>query len=159
MFNIKYKHYIRINENNKIIYAFSDAFEQPLETDILIGETEERHCQFQVFSEKYFTKYKYKYINGQIIEKTEDELYTAEEKKSDKVKAIKAEAERRILEKYPLWKQIDLISKMHNNKDTEGKKNDMKEYINNIRDISDSLEEQVNNYNTKEDINTINIEF
>lgn len=35
----------------------------------------------------------------------------------------------------------------------------MKDYINNIRDISDSLEEQANNCNTKEDINNININF
>lgn len=34
-----YKHYIRLNENQEIIKAFSDAFEQPLETDILYLDT------------------------------------------------------------------------------------------------------------------------
>jgi len=58
MFEVKYFHYIRINEQNEIIHAFSNAFEQPLETDILLCETEERHCRLQIFSDKYIGKYK-----------------------------------------------------------------------------------------------------
>ena len=159
MFEIKYRHYIRLNSQNEIIHAFSNAFEQPSETDILLMETEERHCQFQVMSEKYIGKYKYKYIDGEVIEKSEDELYTLDERKADEIKAIKAEAYRLITGNYPIFKQINLIGKISNVKDTEEKKQDMKDYINNIRDVSDLLEEQVSNCITKEDINNINIKF
>jgi len=159
MFEIKYKHYIRLNSQNEIIHAFSNAFEQPSETDILLMETEERHCQFQVMSDKYIGKYKYKYINGEIIEKSEEELYPIEERKLNKIKEIKAEAYRLITGNYPIFKQINLIGKISNVKDTEEKKQDMKAYVNNIRDISDLLEEQVSNCITKEEINNININF
>ena len=159
MLEIKYKHYIKLNSQNEIIHAFSNAFEQPEKTDILLKETEERHCQFQVMSEKYIGKYKYKYIDGQIIEKSEDELYPIEERKADKIKQVKAEANRLITNNYPIYKQINLIGKISNVKDTEEKKQDMKDYINNIRDVSDLLEEQVSNCITKEEINNINIKF
>jgi hypothetical protein len=141
MFEIKYKHYIRINnKTQEIIHAFSNAFEQPEKEDILLYETEQRHCQLQVMSEKYIGKYKYKYINGKIIEKSEDELYPIEERKADKIKEIKAEAERKILEKYPYYKQINLIAEMDSKKDTKEKKQEMIEFINSIRDWSDGEE-------------------
>jgi len=141
MFEIKYKHYIRINnKTQEIIHAFSNAFEQPEKEDILLYETEQRHCQLQVMSEKYIGKYKYKYINGKIIEKSEDELYQIEERKADKIKEIKAEAERKILEKYPYYKQINLIAEMDSKKDTKEKKQEMIEFINSIRDWSDGEE-------------------
>ncbi|KIL38298.1 hypothetical protein SD70_27165 [Gordoniibacillus kamchatkensis] len=38
-----YKHYIRIDANNIVIHAFSDAFEQPLGTDILVESNAGRH--------------------------------------------------------------------------------------------------------------------
>ena len=84
----------------------------------------------------YLNKYKYKYIDGQIIEKTEEELYTPEEKKVDKIKTIKAEAERKILEKYPLYKQINLIAEMDSKKDTKEKKKEMIDFINSVRNWS-----------------------
>jgi hypothetical protein len=140
MLEIKYKHYIRLNSQNEIIHAFSDAFNIPEEADILLEETEERHCQLQIMSEKYIGKYKYKYIDGKIIEKSEEELFSIEEKKSDKIKAIKAEAERKILEKYPLWKQINLIAGYNKYKDTEEKKKEMVEFINSVRNWSDEEE-------------------
>lgn len=158
MLEIKYKHYIRLNSQNEIIHAFSDAFEQPIKTDILLGETEERHCQLQIMSEKYIGKYKYKFINGEIVEKTEDELYPIEERKADKIKAIKAEANRLITNNYPIFKQINLISGM-NIKDTKTKKDEMFIFINSIRDKSDLLEIEVEKCNKKEDINNINIKF
>ncbi|HOT31911.1 MAG TPA: hypothetical protein PLQ61_06905 [Bacteroidales bacterium] len=136
MLEIKYKHYIRLNSQNEIIHAFSDAFNIPEEADILLEETEERHCQLQIMSEKYIGKYKYKYVDGQIIEKTEEELYTAEERKADKIKAIKAEAERKILEKYPYYKQINLIAEMDSKKDTKEKKQEMVDFINSVRNWS-----------------------
>jgi len=158
MFEVKYFHYIRINKNNEIIHAFSNAFEQPEKEDILLYETEQRHCQLQVMSEKYIGKYKYKYINNEIIEKTEDELYPIEERKADKIKEIKAEANRLITNNYPIYKQINLISGM-NIKDTKAKKDEMFLYINSIRNKSDLLEIEVEKCNKKEDVNNININF
>jgi len=158
MFEILYNHYIRLNSQNEIIHAFSNAFDQPEETDILLYETKERHCQLQVMSEKYIGKYKYKYINNEIIEKTEDELYPIEERKADKIKEIKAEANRLITNNYPIYKQINLISGM-NIKDTKAKKDEMFLYINSIRNKSDLLEIEVEKCNKKEDVNNININF
>jgi hypothetical protein len=137
MLEIKYKHYIRINSNNEIIHAFSDAFQSPEETDILLGETEERHCQFQVMSDKYIGKYKYKYVDGEIIEKTEEELYTAEERKADKIKQINNKAKADIEAVYPLWEQINLIGGYDKEKDTEKKKENMIDYINSVRKKAD----------------------
>ena len=143
MLEILYKHYIRLNTNNEIIHAFSDAFEQPEKTDILLKETKERHCQFQVFSEKYLGKYKYKYIDGQVVEKSEEELYSEEERKTDKIKAIKVEAKRKILEKYPYYKQINLIAEMDSKKDTKEKKQEMVDFINSVRNLSDEEENKI----------------
>jgi len=75
--------------------------------------------------------------------KTEEELYTAEERKADKIKAIKAEAERKILEKYPIWKQINLIAGYNKYKDTEEKKKEMVEFINSVRNWSDEEEKKI----------------
>jgi hypothetical protein len=158
MFEIKYRHYIRLNSQNEITHAFSDAFICPFKDDILLKETEERHCQFQVMSEKYIGKYKYKYIDGKIIEKSEDELYPIEEMKINKIKEIKLKAQENILSSYSIFQQTCLISNMHI-KDTKIKQKEMYDFINNIRDILDTLEEQVNNCITKEDINNINIKF
>lgn len=38
MEQLKNKYYIRLNENNKIIKTFSNIFEEPQQTDVLIGE-------------------------------------------------------------------------------------------------------------------------
>ncbi len=158
MFEIKYRHYIRLNSQNEIIHAFSNAFEQPLDTDILFQETEQRHCQLQIMSEKYIGKYKYKYIDREVIEKSEDELYPIEERKLNKIKEIKEKSQNKILEKYPMWKQIDLLFKI-GEKDTEAEKKNAVDFINTVRDKSDLLEIEVGKCNKKEDINNININF
>lgn len=71
MFENQYKHYIRIDENNYVIKAFSNAFEQPLDTDILIAETEERHFNLNLFAINSAPKYKW--VDGQMVETTEEE--------------------------------------------------------------------------------------
>lgn len=43
------KHYIRIDENNKVIYGYSDSFEKSLSTDICINEDGAR--QFELLGE------------------------------------------------------------------------------------------------------------
>lgn len=46
-----YRHYIRTNANGEIIAAFSSAFQEPLEGDILLGETDERHFNPKLLQE------------------------------------------------------------------------------------------------------------
>lgn len=38
-----YKHYVRLNQDKYIINSFSDAFEEPIKTDIFIRESDSRH--------------------------------------------------------------------------------------------------------------------
>ena len=42
------KHFIRIDERNRIIYGFSDVFEQPQDGDILHNEQGGRHFQLRI---------------------------------------------------------------------------------------------------------------
>ena len=59
-------HYIRINENNEIIKAFSDDFESSIEGDICINENGERHYNLELVT---IYGYKYKWENNQIVER------------------------------------------------------------------------------------------
>lgn len=94
------KHYIRLNGTNRVIKGFSDAFEEPLETDICINEQGGR--QFELFGEinpQLFDGYTcamYKYVeteNGfDIVETTQQERQeelesriTLEQVKADKI--------------------------------------------------------------------------
>lgn len=61
------KHYIKTDNNNYIIKSFSDAFEQPSETDIFI-ENGGRHYNLDIHLDDMCPKYKYD--NG-IIESSE----------------------------------------------------------------------------------------
>lgn len=87
------KHYIRINENNHIIHGFSDVFEQPLETDICINEEGGRHFELSSKTNlpllNEFGRALYKYINGEILETTEEERIDLNTLKGSKIKAIK----------------------------------------------------------------------
>lgn len=156
MLEIKYRHYIRINEQNEIIHAFSDAFEQPLETDILFQETEQRHCQLNILSEKYIGKYKYKWINGKVLEKTEEELFPLEELKARKIQLLNDKTQGLIIKDYPLWKQINLLSGM-NLQDTPEEKQKMFNFINVLRNTAYSLETQIKACKTREDVEKIEI--
>ena len=77
MLKIQYKHYIRVDENSFIIKGFSDLFEAPLEEDICIDEDGNPH--FELFGVVNPTLLnmdsfpKYKYIQGEIIESTEQD--------------------------------------------------------------------------------------
>ena len=60
-----HKHYLRLNNEGFIIKAFSDAFEQPLEGDVLYKESGERIFTMNLncfIGEQP----KYKYVNGEI---------------------------------------------------------------------------------------------
>lgn len=73
--------YIRVDLNNNIIKGFSDVFEAPIEGDICIDDSDTRH--FHIAGEanpplcNVDGVYLYKYIDGEIVKKTADEI-TAE---------------------------------------------------------------------------------
>lgn len=66
-----YKHYIRINENNEIIHAFSDAFETAQEGDIAIYTGEVRQLLLLGKINPNITNLGvplYKWVNNEIVE-------------------------------------------------------------------------------------------
>jgi hypothetical protein len=76
MESIKNKIYVRLDKNNIVIKLFSNVFEEPKDTDILIEEGNEEyhahvHLKYQFVDSK--DRYNYKYENGQLIELTEEE--------------------------------------------------------------------------------------
>lgn len=84
------KHYITKDENNIITNAFSDAFETSQENDICINEKGGRHYNLEITDGR--GKYKYKYVNKKITERTEAEKWTQGEKDAiEKEKLIKEE--------------------------------------------------------------------
>ena len=79
--NFYNKHYIRIREDGCIVDGFSDAFRQPSDTDICINE--QGGYQFRLFpgGEENPNLYEwghriplYKYENGQVVKRTEEEI-------------------------------------------------------------------------------------
>lgn len=75
------KHYITVDDQNRIVNGFSDAFRQPTETDICINE--QGGYQFRLFPggeenpplhEWQHMIPLYKYENGEIVKRTEEEI-------------------------------------------------------------------------------------
>lgn len=75
------KHYITVDEQNRITNGFSDAFRQPSETDICINEQGMR--QFRIFpdGEENPALYEwdhmiplYKYESGVVVRRTQEEI-------------------------------------------------------------------------------------
>lgn len=71
------KHYIRL-QGDTIIAAFSDAFQQPLKDDICVNEKGDRHFNLELINADGY--YRLKWDGKQIVEKSNDEIYTAEVK-------------------------------------------------------------------------------
>lgn len=76
-----YKHYIEIDSNNCIIKGFSDAFSTPTSTSICINEKGEYHFQLYpngvinpILFEKTYQIPLYKYIDGKVVKRTEQEI-------------------------------------------------------------------------------------
>ena len=74
------KHYIRIDEENRIVKGFSDAFEESQEDDIVIAEQANRHFQLP-FKGHVNPPIKtdegiplYKYENGEVKTRSEEEI-------------------------------------------------------------------------------------
>ena len=73
------KHYIRINEYGHIILGFSDAFEQPKESDILINAKGGLHFRFKeggienpiLFTDEGIPLYRW---DNTVIQRTAEEL-------------------------------------------------------------------------------------
>ena len=71
----RYKHYIRVNVDAVVIHGFSDAFEQPLETDILIAESAPRHFN-ELFTDSLLNdrgQCRFKW-DGEFVERVQKEL-------------------------------------------------------------------------------------
>lgn len=72
------KHYIRIDEKNRIIEGFSDAFENPLETDICINENGGRQFELCGYINPNLVNeywcHLFIYENGEVREATKEEL-------------------------------------------------------------------------------------
>jgi len=75
------KHYIQTNERGEIVNGFSDAFRQPSDTDICIND--KGGYQFRLFpdGEENPPLFDfpsmiplYKYADGEVVERTEEEL-------------------------------------------------------------------------------------
>lgn len=74
------KHYIRLDEKNYIEKGFSDAFEDPIVTDICINEQGGRHFELDgVINLSLINmdgRHLFKYVDGKVIKTTEDERVT-----------------------------------------------------------------------------------
>ena len=75
------KHYITVDEQNRIVNGFSDAFSSPIETDICINE--QGGYQFRLFPDgeenPYLFNFEYmiplyKYENEEVMLRTEEEI-------------------------------------------------------------------------------------
>lgn len=75
---IKTKHYIRLDEQNRVVKGFSTAFEEPLETDICVCEDGGRHFElFGVINLPLINKdgiCLYKYENGAVLKRAAEEI-------------------------------------------------------------------------------------
>ena len=79
--NFYNKHFITVDEQNRIVRGFSDAFRQPADTDICINE--QGGYQFRLFpgGEENPSLHEwqhmiplYKYENGKVVKRTEEEI-------------------------------------------------------------------------------------
>lgn len=72
-----HKIYARTDEQNRVIRFFSTVFEKPLGTDILVEEGNEEyhvHVQLKYSALTMSNQYKYKIVDGAIVERTQEEL-------------------------------------------------------------------------------------
>ena len=66
------EHYIRLDNNNRIIKGFSTDFEQPIDGDICVNEDGGRHFNLELLDERGLPKLKY--IDNEIQKTTEEDL-------------------------------------------------------------------------------------
>lgn len=71
-----YEIYVEVDEKNRIVKIFSDLFEQPTDKSIFIEAGQgDRFAHAHLYLEKsiYDDGYNYKYEDGEIVERTEEE--------------------------------------------------------------------------------------
>lgn len=72
-----YKHYIRTDSSGIVILGFTSAFPEiatPQSGDLLLDGYDGRHFQIQLTNER--GQFKYKVVNGEMVERTQMELDT-----------------------------------------------------------------------------------
>jgi len=93
------KHYIRVDENNNIIKVFSDEFEQPENSDILLRDNATRQFYFEFTGgERLYNPslkdnnncYLYAYDGKKVLKKQESEIKSSIEYKESKFKELRA---------------------------------------------------------------------
>ena len=156
-----YKHFIRLDEENKIIKTFSSWQEEPLASDIevtdKISEADSGVRQFHLNLYKN-TKLclRWNSQTEQIEELTEDELYPLYEAKIDKIKQLKANTTEYINSNIPEYKQRNAslgVSKY------QSKKSEYAKFIEDTITKCDEIEEQINLANSKEELERVNINY
>lgn len=65
------KHYVTIDESNRVIHGFSDEFEQPSQCSICINENGDRHFELNGVINPPMTDYNgvplYKFDGGKVV--------------------------------------------------------------------------------------------
>jgi len=108
--------YFRLNENDEIVYAFTDYHETPEQDDILYQENQDNHWFFPVQCQKGY--YRYKWIDDELYEKTEQELMAECQCNDIKVDLMGHDSG---LVRLP----EDLIDALHNNPDIPFTRSDL----------------------------------
>lgn len=159
---IGYRHYIRLNKDNKIIKTFSDwQGEEILATDIEVtNKLPEADSGLRQFHLNLFKNFKYclrwNKETEQIEELTEDELYPLEELKAEKIRQLKQITTDYINSNIPEYKQRNAslgVAKYQNKK---------AEYVKFIEEVivkCDVIEGQINSANSKEELESIKINY
>lgn len=83
-----YRHYVRPSTDGIIRYGFCDVQEAPQQGDILIDDNAPRQFNMQLQNDK--GQYLYKVVNGQMVEKTADELFDLASYKQAKIASLSA---------------------------------------------------------------------
>jgi len=143
-----YKHYVRLDDNNIIIHAFSDAFETPQQNDICITPegTIERH--YNLILTDFYNHFLYKYIDGEIVEINIEDYYPLAELKDDRIAYIKQSAYYEL--KATDWKVLrhrDQLADDSTGSSTSLSDNEYQALLlerQNIRDYSNQLETEIN---------------
>jgi hypothetical protein len=95
-------HYVRIDEQNRVIKSFSTDFEQPLEGDKLVAENAGRHYNLDIYGLDGVLKYKWVEGTG-VVERTQEE-------KQPEINAMKKASLQQII--IDLQKRIDACANL-----------------------------------------------
>ena len=155
------KHYIRLDENNLITKIFSSWQEEPLRSDIEVTnklpEADQGLRQFYLPLHKDFKlALRWNKETEQIEELSEDELYPLSELKENKIRQLKANTTEYINSNIPEYKQRNVslgVSKY------QSKKSEYVKFIEDAIATCDSIEEQINFANSKEELERVNINY